>query len=136
MVTATKGLREQLKDLRERETGLRLEVITEVIDCSSNDDEVQGFFEDLARHGCISGMVGGLIYYADTVRFYDTYEDEIENLLEDTREQMGYKNRIEMIASLNGADNVGSIEQEKNLLSWFAFEETARTIAGELGLEI
>lgn len=42
------------------------------------------------------------------------------------KEDMGYTKRTEFIASLNGIAE--DITTEKNLLSWFAFEETTRDI--------
>ena len=33
--------------------------------------------EEIVRHGCQSGVCFKHIYYGDTVRFYDKYEDEI-----------------------------------------------------------
>lgn len=85
-----------------------------------NDGEnVQSFFHDLLSHGCISGMISELIYYNDTHAFYDKYYDEIEEL------------RLELEASCGSL----SIKSDyKNFMAWFAFEETARRIADELGL--
>ena len=33
--------------------------------------------EEIANHGCQSGVCFKHIYYGDTIRFYDKYEDEI-----------------------------------------------------------
>ena len=41
------------------------------------------FFKDLISHGCISGMVGELVYYYDTHQFFDDFYKEIESLRED-----------------------------------------------------
>jgi len=128
-----KTLRRKLKDILENSPST---VKAEVIEDALDSENIETYFNDLLTHGCVSGMVGKLIYYSDTVKFYDRYEDEIENLLDETREEMGYSNRFDMIGSLNGAENVGDMTQEKNLLAWFAFEETARTIANEIGLEV
>jgi len=128
-----KTLRRKLKDILENSPStVKAEVIKDALD----SENIETYFNDLLTHGCVSGMVGRLIYYSDTVKFYDRYEDEIEDLLDETREEMGYSNRFDMIGSLNGAENVGDITQEKNLLAWFAFEENARTIANEIGLEV
>ena len=42
---------------------------------------LKDFIEDLSEHGCISGMVTSLIYYDDTVKFYDKHQIEIDNML-------------------------------------------------------
>jgi hypothetical protein len=128
-----KTLRLKLKAIaKTMDETLKNEVISDALD----SENIETYFSDLLEHGCVSGMISKLIYYSDTVKFYDKYENEIEDLLEEERKESGYENKFAMIASLNGADNVGSIDQEKNLLSWFAFEETARQLANEIGLEV
>jgi len=91
---------------------------------SGYDSGMQGFMSDLRRGGCVSGIIGALCYYSDTNKFHDDFESDIWDLLSENAEEQGMT-IPEFIASLNGADNVGSIEQHKNLLAWFAFEETA-----------
>ena len=39
-------------------------------------------FEEIANHGCQSGVCRQHIYYGDTNRFYDQYEDEIVEYIE------------------------------------------------------
>jgi len=38
--------------------------------------------EEIANHGCASGVCFKHIYYGDTIRFYDKYEDEITDYIE------------------------------------------------------
>jgi hypothetical protein len=54
-------------------------VAKEALDCESPS----GFFEDLARIGCVSGMVSSLCYHVDTHNFYDHHYIEIEELREE-----------------------------------------------------
>jgi len=103
---------------------------------SEDVDYRLGQIEDLLTHGCVSGMVGSLIYYTDTCKFYADHKAEIYSMAEDQSENIGYKNAFELFANLNGAENVGSIDQLENLLAWYGFEEMARQIADELELEI
>ena len=39
---------------------------------------------DIVSHGCESGVAHDHIYYADTIKFFDTYEDEIIEYIADT----------------------------------------------------
>ncbi|MGU4174322.1 DUF7222 domain-containing protein, partial [Pseudomonas aeruginosa] len=39
-------------------------------------DSKEKFDEYLAKHGCISGMVDGLIYFWETTELFDNFEDE------------------------------------------------------------
>ena len=89
------------------------------------DSGMAGFIEDLHRGGCVSGLIGQLTYYADTVAFYNKFEDDIWQLVWDEAIASNSNTIMEFIASLNGASDVNSGEQFKNLLAWFAFEETA-----------
>lgn len=74
-------------------------------------------------------MVDELIYYSDTNKFYDEHEEEIEDLLEDFKENCGWKSRNEAIDNLNGSSE--TMTQQKNLLAWFSFEEIVRQINEE-----
>ena len=84
--------------------------------------------KECAEHGC-SGGFGQFIYYKETVVFHQIFEEEIWDLLEKEREEIGaHKSILEMIASFNGAKDVGSMDQLKNLLCWYAVEHFAREI--------
>jgi len=87
--------------------------------------------EEVVKHGCVNGCVSSLIYYEDTVKFHDKFEDEIWEMLYDAQMDMGFDSIPEYIASLNGSKNVGSLEQFKNLLAWYAVETVANQILNE-----
>ena len=112
------------------------EKVKEMVLDHAEDGEVESWLKNLAQHGCVSGICGGLIYYEETVKFYDEFESEIWDLLEECKDNMGSKNILEFIGGLNGADDVGSNDQFKNLLAWFSFEETARKLAEKTGIEL
>ena len=123
-------IKERIKEAIETETdGLKLYCL-ETLEEQGDDEEIKGFIGDLINHGCQSGMVTELIYYADTIKFYDKFEDDIEDLISENMEGLGIETRPLFIESLNGSAE--NMTQEKNLLSWFAFEETVRRINGEL----
>jgi hypothetical protein len=84
-------------------------------------DTVTGFFNDLLQYGCQSGMIGSLIYYNDTRKFYDTHYDEIEELRCEFEEMLGEALKPQ-----------GDL---KNWYAWFGFEETARQLANGLGID-
>ena len=111
---------------------LKVEVLNYIADTYKTDEEIKCFMGDLLQHGCQSGMVGFLIYYCDTSKFFDKFEDEIEDLITNSMEEQGIKTRPLFINGLNGSAE--NLSQEKNLLSWFAFEEMTREINQELEL--
>ena len=83
-------------------------------------EERKAFFDDLLGNGCASGMIGELIYYADTHAFYDRFYAEIEELRQEWEDSTGEPIKIK-----------GDL---KNDLAWFGFEETVCQIARELDL--
>ena len=87
-----------------------------------SENEIHNFFSDLLQYGCVSGIIGSLIYYYDTHKFYDDFYNQIENLRYDYEDSVGQPLTIK-----------GDL---KNFMTWFAFEETAYQLANELGLEI
>ncbi len=79
------------------------------------------FFDDLFYGGCASGMIGHLIYYHDTHKFYDRYYDGIDELRDELEDSIGEPLRVK-----------GDL---KNWYAWLGFEETARKVADTLGLK-
>jgi len=78
--------------------------------------------KDVVEYGCVNGTVNELIYYSDTSAFHDAHEDEIWTMVCESAEGHG-QTVLEFLATLNGG-LVGSMFQLKNLLAWFAVEET------------
>lgn len=83
--------------------------------------DISCFFSDLMQHGCQSGMIGSLIYYADSHNFFDRHYHEIEEIRYDLEQSFG--------------EPLKPLGDLKNWFSWLGFEETARQIADELGLD-
>ena len=83
--------------------------------------------DDLARHGCQSGMVSELIYYRDTRAFYDKHEVEISALVSELIADFGMPIG-EVFRDWDQSDPFANETSNQNLLAWFAFEETAQRI--------
>lgn len=86
--------------------------------------------KDICFHGMVNGF-GQLVYYHDTVNFHDTYEDEIWDMLEEDRISFGHKTIMNFIGSEMNTKDVGSMDQLKNLLCWWAVERTCLSILNE-----
>ena len=87
--------------------------------------------DEVVQHGCVSGVVSALIYYSDTVKFYDEHEEEIWELLDDHSQNYGSDNVLQFIGGFNGAKNIGSLALFKNLLAWWSVEETCHHLINE-----
>mgnify|MGYP003138375954 FL=1 len=87
------------------------------------NDNLAESAEDISNHGCVNGF-SGIIYYSETVAKYDKYQEEIwERLYEDALAHG--QNILEFIATFNGAKDVGSNDQFKNLCVWYYIEQLA-----------
>ena len=124
------GIKEYLDGLRDGNK-LKDYVIDYYIDDydSYSDDEsfIKGM-EDLQRYGCVSGMIGSLIYYDDTNKFYDKYKEEINELLSNLIEGTGLSMQELFGDKFDNEDPLVLDYSNKNLLAWFGFEETANSL--------
>lgn len=77
--------------------------------------------ENIAEHGCISGCASGLIYYSDTVAFYDLFCDELHEKLGEWIKETGDVPRF-ITEQLDYATGF------KNAMVWFVAEQYANEI--------
>ena len=92
----------------------------------------QDYLQSICDHGCVSGVVGGLIYYRNTLKFYTDHKDEINNLLTNIIEETGM-NIFELFGDkLDVEDPLFLETQNQNLLAWFGYEEIARKLMDEI----
>lgn len=79
LLNVMEGLKEDASSLRSEV----LEILENHIEDCENFEEVKNFMEDLRANGCVSGMIGELIYYSDTKKFFIENLDEIQDYLND-----------------------------------------------------
>jgi len=91
----------------------------------------EGQIADVVLEGCVTGIVSELIYYADSCAFYEQYEGEIWDRLDQMSCDMGEASILHLIASFNGAKSVGSHDQFRNLLAWWSCEDVCREIIAD-----
>ncbi len=92
-------------------------------------DDKKYIFTDVLHHGCQSGIVGKLIYYSDTVRFYKKHKEEINSLLYDAMNGTGLYSPSELFGDKwDKEDPLAQDTYNQNFLAWFGFEETLRNI--------
>ena len=97
--------------LQECESELTKEVIKIALDNIDDYENLIDYFTDIMEHGCISGIVTELIYYYQTEEFFNRHVDEI---LEIYNETLAYVDT--------------DMEINRNNLTWFAFEETIKSL--------
>jgi hypothetical protein len=91
----------------------------------------EGQVAEVVLHGCSGGVVSELIYYADSCAFYKKYKEEIWQRLWDSWSDFGGDSVLHFIATFNGADDVGSDDQFRNLLAWWACEDVCREVLAD-----
>ena len=73
--------------------------------------------KEIVDHGCQSGVCSQHIYYADTIKFFDKYEDEITDYLVDN---YGTEFLINLFTSVEA-----SLDNYKNDVTWAYIESIA-----------
>jgi hypothetical protein len=103
----------------------------------ANDYEsgVEGVLKDLMYGGCQSGMVGHLVYYTDTLKFFATHRREISAMLTEAMQNYGGNVKSVFGEKWDDSDPLAQETQNRNLLAWFGFEETARNLASRNDIE-
>ena len=97
------------------------------------EQEVSDLLNDVLEHGCQSGIVSELIYYSDTLPFFEKYKEEINELLTNTMSELGSDSPVDVFGDKwDKDDNLALETNNRNLLAWFAFEETVREMSYEL----
>lgn len=114
---------------RNSSSPLKKRVCNYVINEWSDYSDKKNIFTDVLYHGCQSGIVGELIYYTDTMRFYKQYRQEINALLYDAMNETGLYSLSELFGDKwDKEDPLAQYDYNQNLLAWFGFEETLRNI--------
>ena len=124
---------ENVEKIKSETTNKLVKYVCDYVIESWNDyEDKKDIFNDVMRSGCRSGIVRDLVYYEQTVRFYETYKHEINELI--------YKSDYDNLAELLGDDwdvhdPLALEDDNKNLLAWFGFEVTLTNIAYKFGIE-
>ena len=109
--------------------GLERYVKDYVLEMWDDYDDKHAIFNEVLEHGCQSGIVSRLIYYSDTLKFFDDHRDEIKELLKETMDEAGAGSPKELFGDKWDESDVFVEEtSNRNLLAWFAFEETLRKL--------
>ena len=126
-----KNYLESLKD----DNKLRNAVIDYYIDRYGNDESIEDLYrsmEDLQQHGCQSGMISHLIYYSDTVEFYENFKEEINQMLSELIEGTGLSLQELFGDKYDKEDPLNINDYNKNLFAWYGFEETSSKLYEEM----
>lgn len=133
----TKKALKGLKKEKEFSNRLSKRVINDLLTNGYTTEELKYYMEDILQYGCSGGLVSSLIYYSETTRFFNNYREEILNLFKEfIHDTESYHENcqgkyIKIYDTIIYEDQRKYTMEEKNNLSWFAYEETVRRIAQE-----
>jgi hypothetical protein len=127
----------KLKEIKkESSSKLEKKVINILLDRQNDYDSIIDYMKEILDHGCSSGIVGELIYYNDTLKFYAKYKNEINTMLKNSMNEMGTYSLKDIFGkNFDDSDPLLSDTHNQNLLSWYAMEETTRNLIYALGIE-
>ncbi len=103
------------------------DIVDEVVEDSQDYDgddreKLIARLEDITNSGLRSGIVSSLIYYDDTEKFFNTYYDEIYDVVADMYDDG--LNPLEILRKSNGADDVAIMmcdQYSKNNIVWMVY---------------
>ena len=84
----------------------------------------QDTLQSIAKYGCASACVKGLIYYQETAELYDNYCVELHEAVDGYKECFGEWPKYII-------DNLGCASLFKNAVVWFVAEMYAQEMATE-----
>ena len=116
-----KKLAKKLMNLKDNDN-LKDYVIDYILKYYKTNEEIENLFKDLSHGGCQNGTINTLIYYNQTQEFFNKFQDEIFELVDELEEEYGEPLKIK--------------SPKSNYYAWLGFEETAYRIASEIGVEI
>lgn len=121
-----------------KESKLKKDVISILSRYSKRyDNNYKSLLKDILYNGLQSGVISELIYYSDTLKWYNKHKNIIKQMLRESMLSYGTNNPADLFGKNWDTDDP-FIEDtpNQNLLAWFSFEETAREIADRLGYEL
>lgn len=98
--------------------------------------EAENRLADLLQHGCQSGMVSDLVYYTDTVAFFEKHASDINALLKEAIDSTGLQPAELFGDKWDKEDPLAKDDLNRNLLAWFGFEEAARALCDRAGVDV
>ena len=117
--------------------GLMREVLDDINDQAPNyEDGAAGFISEVLTHDRQSGIVGMLISCYDAGEFYKKHKADINTILVEMLDETGLTPNELFGKQWDDHDPLVLDMYNQNLLAWFRYEETCKTLAALAGLDI
>ena len=110
--------KQKIKDFKKQsDNALTKYVCGYIINHCEKGDNVSDFIENILNCGCASGIVGELIYYCDTLKFYKKFQHEIIDLLNNLLRDCGCSTSELFGDKWDNNDPLALEENNQNLLA-------------------
>lgn len=116
-----------LEEILADSSAMEREVIEDVISSVDSVEELKSRLDEILEHGCISGTVGSMIYYSDTVAFFERHKEEINNRLAELIENTGL-NLCELFKNFDNCDPLCLDTYNQNLFAWYGYEDVCANL--------
>lgn len=127
----------ELQETYTAHTELEKETLELIVSNADGYDSFESFLSDLLNNGCVSGMISELVYYNQTHEFAKSHSQEINELVHAHLSMVGFDSPAELFGEKwDKEDTLCLDNNNRNLLAWFAMEETAREIGISLDLDL
>jgi hypothetical protein len=97
----------------------------------ASDYTIEEVYKDLQYGGCASGTISGMIYYRETLPFFQKHKADINALLVEQLAESGQSIDTLFFEKWDSEDPLALDTTNQNLLAWFGFEEAARRMFDE-----
>lgn len=128
-----------IKELQETYTPyteLEKETLELIVSNAVDYDSFEKFLDELLTYGCVSGYITELVFYNQTADFTRRHAQEINELVYAELSMTGFDSPAQLFGDKwDKEDTLCLDNNNRNLLAWFVFEETARKIGTTLNLE-
>jgi len=98
-------------------------------DGETEKDKILARCNEILEHGCVSGTVGSLVYYSDTVAAFNEYADDIYDLI-DSYDPDFFLDSLK--AHVNTTEIILNCDTAKNWIVWIAYEEVTYQLQNAL----
>jgi hypothetical protein len=120
---------QEIKNLSTLGVGPLMKKVILILKSKAKDySSLKTLFDDILNNGLQSGIISELIYYKDTLAFYKKYQSEIVGLLNEAVYSSGLRVEDLFGSKWDKQDPLALQTNNRNLLTWFAFEETTRNL--------
>ena len=128
---------QELENTYTANTELEKETLELIVSNAGDYDSFETFLNELLTYGCVTGYISELVYYNQTHEFTKRHATEINELVHNHLSMVGFDSPAELFGEKwDKEDTLCLDNNNRNLLAWFAMEETAREIGISLDLEV